>query len=306
MSLEKKEQQKTLLSCHFVKSRYEDIDVGLKMTSYTVNGLRPGVTYLFTLCLRRGEYVIAVSSAALTTREPDFQDGLGIETDYASLFAVALVLAALASSCVGAGVARAWRYRAFSFKQQLGACADGGFDGGRHCACAGGGGSDGDSQREMIVATSPSERSSVNSYHSCQHPHQHGTHHGPHHQHWQQQHCQQYYRRYYQHYQHQYRQLASHSQQPHHRQQQPRRHKKTSHVPLQQQQQQQQQQSDPPRPNGVPLTSSATADAAGEDSMLVEHEVATPVEEVVAGGGGGAVASSSLAATSNSTNTTQA
>ncbi len=53
--------------------QYEDIDVGLKMNSYTVNGLNPGVTYLFTLCLRRGEYVITISSAALTTREPQFQ-----------------------------------------------------------------------------------------------------------------------------------------------------------------------------------------------------------------------------------------
>ena len=36
--------------------RYMDIDVGLKMNSYTVNGLQPGIEYLFELCLRKGIY----------------------------------------------------------------------------------------------------------------------------------------------------------------------------------------------------------------------------------------------------------
>ena len=40
--------------------QYEDIDVGLKMNSYTVNGLTPGVTYLFQLCLRKENYIINI------------------------------------------------------------------------------------------------------------------------------------------------------------------------------------------------------------------------------------------------------
>ena len=48
--------------------RYMDIDVGLKMNSYTVNGLQPGIEYLFELCLRKEEYIIPISSTLLTTR----------------------------------------------------------------------------------------------------------------------------------------------------------------------------------------------------------------------------------------------
>jgi hypothetical protein len=40
--------------------QYEDIDVGLKMNSYTVNGLGPGRAYLFELCLRKDVYIIPI------------------------------------------------------------------------------------------------------------------------------------------------------------------------------------------------------------------------------------------------------
>ena len=72
--------------------QYEDIDVGLKMNSYTVNELQPGATYVFQLCLRKGGYVIGISSAELTTKDRGFEVELGIETDYVSLCAVAVVL----------------------------------------------------------------------------------------------------------------------------------------------------------------------------------------------------------------------
>ena len=57
--------------------RYMDIDVGLKMNSYTVNGLEPGIEYLFELCLRKEEYIIPISSALLTTRNSGYEVAVG-------------------------------------------------------------------------------------------------------------------------------------------------------------------------------------------------------------------------------------
>lgn len=62
-----------------------DIDVGLKMNSYTVNSLEPGVEYLFELCLRKEKYIIPISSTLLTTRNSGYEVALGIETDYVTL-----------------------------------------------------------------------------------------------------------------------------------------------------------------------------------------------------------------------------
>lgn len=119
-----------------VHKQYEHIDVGLKMNSYTVNGLEAGHRYLFELCLRRDQYIIPISSLFLTTKNSDFQTELGIETDYVSLFAVAIVLTGLASACLGMSVARLIKLHSFYSK-------------------------DGDSlsQREMI--TSPSDQSNM-------------------------------------------------------------------------------------------------------------------------------------------------
>ena len=79
--------------------QYEDIDVGLKMNSYTVNGLGPGQAYLFELCLRKERYVIPISSMVLTTKNSGFEVEMGIETDYVSLFSVAIILSSMVTVC---------------------------------------------------------------------------------------------------------------------------------------------------------------------------------------------------------------
>ena len=137
-----------------IVKQYEDIDVGLKMNSYTVTGLEPGRSYLFQLCLRKESYVITISSAVLTTMNSAFQSGLGIETDYVTLSAVCAAIALLAGACVTVSAVRFWRYRVLL----------GGGCGGRKRKGRGGGGGcrggqDTLSQREMI--TSPSDHSSV-------------------------------------------------------------------------------------------------------------------------------------------------
>ena len=76
-----------------------DIDVGLKMNSYTVNNLEPGVEYLFELCLRKESYIIPISSTLLTTRNSGYEVALGIETDYVTLGAVTVILTTLVISC---------------------------------------------------------------------------------------------------------------------------------------------------------------------------------------------------------------
>jgi hypothetical protein len=118
--------------------QYEDIDVGLKMNSYTVNNLEAGHTYIFELCLRKDKYVIMVSSTVLTTKSKDFQNELGIETDYVSMFVVVIVISGLFSTCICISVLRFVKhFRGNSYDK----------------------GGDSISQREMI--TSPSDHSSV-------------------------------------------------------------------------------------------------------------------------------------------------
>ena len=123
--------------------QYEDIDVGLKMNSYTVNGLAPGVTYLFQLCLRKENYVINISSTTLTTKNSGFEIEAGIETDWITILAVALVLVGLTATCITLSILRWWRYHAYLIraraKSQLVK------------------GAETSSQREMI--TSPSDHS---------------------------------------------------------------------------------------------------------------------------------------------------
>lgn len=129
-----------------VVKQYMDIDVGLKMNSYTVNSLAPGVTYLFELCLRKETYVIPISSAQLTTRNSGYEVELGIETDYVTLITVAFILAALVISCFALSALRWYTYHSHIVHMR----AKGG---------VGGGNGDNLSQREMIA--SPSEHSSV-------------------------------------------------------------------------------------------------------------------------------------------------
>ena len=60
--------------------RFEDIDVGLKsLSSYTVSGLAPGVEYVFELCLKKGNFVIGITSAVYRTKRQGFEADAGIQ-----------------------------------------------------------------------------------------------------------------------------------------------------------------------------------------------------------------------------------
>ena len=128
--------------------QYEDIDVGLKMNSYTVNGLSPGVTYLFQLCLRKEKYVINISSATLTTKNSGFEVEAGIETDWITILSVALILIGLTATCIIISIIRWWRYHTYLVRVKA-----------KSKLVKGGVNNDTSSQREMI--TSPSDHSSV-------------------------------------------------------------------------------------------------------------------------------------------------
>ena len=140
--------------------QYEDIDVGLKMNSYTVNGLAPGHSYLFELCLRKERYVIPISSMVQTTKNSGFEVEMGIETDYVSLFSVAIILSSMVTVCFTLSLFRMWQY--YYYYHSAGGPIS------PSNGCGGGGGrgglasrkdADSLSQREMIV--SPSDHSSV-------------------------------------------------------------------------------------------------------------------------------------------------
>ena len=136
--------------------QYEDIDVGLKMNSYTVNGLGPGQAYLFELCLRKERYVIPISSMVLTTKNSGFEVEMGIETDYVSLFSVAIILSSMVTVCFTLSLFRMWQYYYYYHSSPL---SPGGHGGGGGRGGASRKDADSLSQREMIV--SPSDHSSV-------------------------------------------------------------------------------------------------------------------------------------------------
>ena len=116
------------------------------MNSYTVNGLTPGVTYLFQLCLRKENYIINISSATLTTKNRGFEVDAGIETDWITILCVALILIGLTATCVTLSIIRWWRYHTYLVRVKAKSKLVKGND-------------DTSSQREMI--TSPSDHSSV-------------------------------------------------------------------------------------------------------------------------------------------------
>ena len=143
--------------------RFEDIDVGLKsLSSYTVSGLAPGVDYVFELCLKRGDFVIVITSAVYRTKRQGFETSRGIQTDWATLLAVSLALSVIIMTCVSLSLVRWYRFQAWRFriKGRRGGRGggpgnkSGGGGGGRH-----GGHHDTSSTKEMI--TSPSDHSSV-------------------------------------------------------------------------------------------------------------------------------------------------
>ena len=119
------------------------------MNSYTVNGLTPGATYLFELCLRKENYVINISSATLTTKNSGFEVEAGIETDWITILSVALILVGLTATCIVLSIIRWWRYHTYLVRVRAKS----------KLAKGVGNSNDTSSQREMI--TSPSDHSSV-------------------------------------------------------------------------------------------------------------------------------------------------
>ena len=119
------------------------------MNSYTVNGLTPGATYLFELCLRKENYVINISSATLTTKNSGFEVEAGIETDWITILSVALILVGLTATCIAISIIRWWRYHTYLVRVRAKS----------KLAKSGVSNNDTSSQREMI--TSPSDHSSV-------------------------------------------------------------------------------------------------------------------------------------------------
>ena len=118
--------------------QFDVIDVGLKMSSYTVGGLAPGVDYLFELCLRKENFVIVINSAVFKTKDEGYEVGLGIQTDWVTLLAVALVLTVIVVTCIFLGMIRWWRFHTYRLRSKD---------------------KDTSSQKEMI--SSPSDHSSV-------------------------------------------------------------------------------------------------------------------------------------------------
>ena len=139
-----------------------DIDVGLKMNSYTVNNLEPGVEYLFELCLRKESYIIPISSTLLTTRNSGYEVALGIETDYVTLGAVTVILTTLVISCFAISFLR-WYVHLFepsNFEEFfIHICIPFRYTYHHHLMHMRSKSGDSSSQREIIM--SPSEHSSV-------------------------------------------------------------------------------------------------------------------------------------------------
>ena len=90
---------------------YGNIEVGLKMASYTISGLRPSTTYKIRLCMKKGPWTIDVSSTIVKTRPENYLHGLGIVTDYTSIAVVTSVLVLLGGSCLVLSTFRLYKLR---------------------------------------------------------------------------------------------------------------------------------------------------------------------------------------------------
>ncbi|KAG8232875.1 hypothetical protein J437_LFUL011581 [Ladona fulva] len=91
------------------KHRSVTFTVGLKLHSYTVHGLQPHSTYDFSLCIKREDYLIQMSSIRVTTKGESFLLTLGIERSYLSVILVGVGLGAVLASCAGFCILRCWR-----------------------------------------------------------------------------------------------------------------------------------------------------------------------------------------------------
>jgi hypothetical protein len=101
---------------------YSNIEVGLKMASYTISGLRPSTTYTISLVMKKGggQHSMTVSSMRLRTRPEHYLVDLGIEKDYTAMVAVGGLLVVAAASCLGLSAWRLYKLRCCCRLDQLG------------------------------------------------------------------------------------------------------------------------------------------------------------------------------------------
>ncbi|PSN52056.1 hypothetical protein C0J52_04547 [Blattella germanica] len=85
--------------------------VGPKMHSYTINGLKSGTMYAFSLCIQREEYTLVIASISVTTRRESFLLTLGIERSYLSVIVLSIVMGLLLTTCITFCGVRCWRQR---------------------------------------------------------------------------------------------------------------------------------------------------------------------------------------------------
>jgi len=129
-------------------TEYSNIEVGLKMASYTLSSLRPSAAYTIRLCMKKaGTHLMEVSSTRVRTRPEHYLLHLGIEKDYTAMVAVWSLLAVFAASCVGLSAFRLYKLR---------------------CCCrldlileSGGGDEDDDNRSTKQILSSGSEPSSI-------------------------------------------------------------------------------------------------------------------------------------------------
>ena len=91
--------------------QFDNINVGLKMNSYTVSGLDPGNTYTFLLCMRKNSFIIPISMTTITTKNSNFMKELGIVKDYTAVALIVLVLSSGFFICVGICGCRIFKLR---------------------------------------------------------------------------------------------------------------------------------------------------------------------------------------------------
>ena len=129
---------------------YSNIEVGLKMASYTISGLRPSTTYTIQLVMKKGQqhHLMEVSTMRLRTRPEHYLVDLGIEKDYTAMVAVGSVLVVLAASCLGLSAFRLYQLRCCCRLDLME-------------AAVGGDGEDDDNRSTKQILSSGSEPSSI-------------------------------------------------------------------------------------------------------------------------------------------------
>jgi len=90
---------------------FGNIEVGLKMSSYTISDLDPSTTYTVHLALKKGQFTIVVSSTSVETKPKNYMDGLGIVTDYTSIIIVTAILVLVGGSCLVMSTVRLYKLR---------------------------------------------------------------------------------------------------------------------------------------------------------------------------------------------------